>query len=223
MLKTKNLYKTFNQGKEQQAILKNINLEIEENQLVALMGPSGSGKSTLLAILAGIDSPSEGQIYINNTEVGQMKEKELAQIRNRDIGIVFQSFNLLPGLTAMQNVEAPLYISKNKQNIPGRAKEMLEKVGLGDKLNHKPHQLSGGQKQRVGIARALVGRTKILIADEPTGNLDSTSGQNILQLIQVIRREFGLTVLIATHDEKVAGKADRIIQIRDGYLFEEVN
>jgi putative ABC transport system ATP-binding protein len=223
MLKTKNLYKTFNQGKEQQAILKNINLEIEENQLVALMGPSGSGKSTLLAILAGIDSPSEGQIYINNTEVSQMKEKELAQIRNRDIGIVFQSFNLLPGLTAMQNVEAPLYISKNKQNIPGRAKEMLEKVGLGDKLNHKPHQLSGGQKQRVGIARALVGRTKILVADEPTGNLDSTSGQNILQLIQEIRREFGLTVLIATHDEKVAGKADRIIQIRDGYLFEEVN
>jgi putative ABC transport system ATP-binding protein len=220
MLKTRNLYKNFYLGKEKQTILKNINLEIEKNQLVALMGPSGSGKSTLLAILACIDSPSEGEIFINNTEVSQMKEKELARIRNRDIGIVFQSFNLLPGLTAIQNVEAPLYISENKQNIPARAKEMLEKVGLGDKLNHKPHQLSGGQKQRVGIARALVSRAKILIADEPTGNLDSASGQNILQLIQKIRSEFGLTVLIATHDEKVAAQADRIIQIRDGNLFE---
>ncbi len=219
MLKTQNLRRYFYMGKQKQEVLKGVDLEIKQGELVALMGPSGSGKSTLLGILAGIDSPDAGQIEIDGQEIGNLKEKDLSKIRNRYIGIVFQSFNLIPGLTAQQNVEAPLYVSATKGSISGRAREILNKVGLGDKLTNKPHQLSGGQQQRVGIARALVTNPKVLIADEPTGNLDSHTGDQILKLFQEVRQEFGLTMVIATHDEKVATIADRVIHIQDGILI----
>jgi putative ABC transport system ATP-binding protein len=218
MLQTENLKRYFYLGKQKQEVLRGIDLQINQGELVALMGPSGSGKSTLLGLLAGIDSPDEGSLQIDGKEIGNLKEKDLSKIRNTYIGIVFQSFNLIPGLTAQQNVEAPLYVSQNRQKIPGRAKSVLDKVGLGDKLKNKPHQLSGGQQQRVGIARALVTNPKVLIADEPTGNLDSQTGQQILNLFQEVRQEFGLTMVIATHDEQVAGIADRVVHIQDGVL-----
>lgn len=201
-------------------ILKGISFEIEQGEWVALTGPSGSGKSTLLGILAGIDTPSDGRLTLDGEDITELKEGKLAEIRNRKIGIIFQSFNLIPTLTAQENVEVPLYINSKAAQAARLAREMLELVGLGDRLHHRPHQLSGGQQQRVAIARALVTQPRFLMADEPTGNLDSLTGQQVLNLFADLRRQLGLTLVIATHDPAVASRADRVLRIVDGHLVQ---
>lgn len=203
---------------EQIRILKGLSFEVAPGEWVALMGPSGSGKSTLLGILAGIDTLSSGSLLLDGEDITSLSEGKLAEIRNRKIGIIFQSFNLIPTLTAQENVEVPLYITPRASQAPKLAREMLELVGLGDRLRHRPHQLSGGQQQRVAIARALVTQPRFLMADEPTGNLDSTTGQQILELFAKLRHELGLTLVIATHDGAIAGRADRILRLVDGHL-----
>ncbi len=205
-------------GGEQVEILKGVSFTVPQGEWVTLTGPSGSGKSTLLGIIAGLDTPSGGTIAIDGVDITQMDERALARIRNAKIGIVFQSFNLIPTLTAQENVEAPLYVSKGARDIGKRAAEMLDLVGLSDRRRHRPHQLSGGQQQRVAIARALVTHPALLIADEPTGNLDSATGTQVLDLIARLRAELGLTLVIATHDQAVAAHADRELHLIDGQL-----
>jgi putative ABC transport system ATP-binding protein len=208
-------------GNEQIHILRGISLAIPRHSWMAIMGPSGSGKSTLLGILAGLDTPSSGQVVVDGVDITHMDESKLARFRNEKIGMVFQSFNLIPTLTALENVEVPLFASRSSERSAARAKRMLELVGLSDRLNHRPNQLSGGQQQRVAIARALVNEPNLLIADEPTGNLDSTTGEAILNLFDNLRRELGLTIIIATHDAAVAQRVDGILQIVDGLLVEQ--
>ena len=183
------------------------------------MGPSGSGKSTLLAILSCIDTPTSGEFMLDNRDIAGVNENNLADIRNREIGVVFQAFNLIPSLNALQNVEAPLFASSvkiSRKEIRERALEMLEKVGLSDRAKHRPEEMSGGQQQRVAIARALITNPRLLIADEPTGNLDSTTGEKVLDLFIKLHKELGITLIIATHDKNIASKADRTINIVDG-------
>lgn len=208
-------------GNEQIHILRGISLAISRHSWMAIMGPSGSGKSTLLGILAGLDTPSSGQVVVDGVDITHMDESKLARFRNEKIGMVFQSFNLIPTLTALENVEVPLFASRSSERSAARAKRMLELVGLSDRLNHRPNQLSGGQQQRVAIARALVNEPNLLIADEPTGNLDSTTGEAILNLFDQLRRDLGLTIVIATHDAAVAQRVDGVLQIVDGLLVEE--
>ena len=200
------------------SVLKDISFDIDTGDWVALVGASGSGKSTLLGILAGIDSPTSGQLVVEQRDITNLKEIKLAQLRNQKLGIVFQSFNLIPTLTAQENVEIPLYVSRYAKEAKQRATRMLELVGLSDQLGHRPHQLSGGQQQRVAIARALVTDPKILLADEPTGNLDSQTGEHILELFRNLRQQLGLTLVIATHDNAIAQRANRILHIVDGRL-----
>ena len=205
-------------GAEQIDILRGISFQVNKGEWVALTGPSGSGKSTLLGIVSGLDSPSSGRVLINGTDITDLDEDRLAAVRNREIGIVFQSFNLIPTLTAQENVEAPLYVSERRRQAKPLAREMLERVGLGDRRRHKPAQLSGGQQQRVAIARALVTQPSLLVADEPTGNLDSATGTQVLDLFGKLREELGITVIVVTHDETVAARADRVLHIVDGQL-----
>jgi putative ABC transport system ATP-binding protein len=200
-------------------ILKDISFDIEAGEMVALVGASGSGKSTLLGILAGIDAPSSGRLVIDGEDVTGLNETKLALLRNRKLGIVFQSFNLIPTLTAQENVEIPLYVSPYAREARQRAARMLDLVGLSDRRQHRPHQLSGGQQQRVAIARALVTEPKILLADEPTGNLDSHTGEQVLDLFESLRQQLGLTLVVATHDNAIAGRANRILRIADGRLL----
>ena len=188
------------------------------------MGPSGSGKSTLLGILAGIDSPTSGEIYIYGQDISKKKEDELARFRNENVGIVFQAYNLIPSLNAIQNVKAPLYAGKNKltsKEIDERAKKLLDMVGLSHRETHKPGELSGGEQQRVAIARALIKNPKILVADEPTGNLDAKTGEEILDLILKINKDMHLTIIMATHNEEIAKLADRVVNISDGIITNE--
>ena len=212
------LTKTLPLGHETIAILNGISFQIMRGEWVTLMGPSGSGKSTLLGIIAGLDSPTTGQICIDGVDITTMRERELARIRNQKIGVVFQSFNLIPTLTAQENVEAPLYVSTRRGNVVKRAQDMLDLVGLQDRRHHHPYQLSGGQQQRVAIARALIGSPTLLVADEPTGNLDSKTGTEMLDLFSRLRRELDLTLIVATHDPAVAARADRGLHIVDGLL-----
>jgi putative ABC transport system ATP-binding protein len=205
-------------GEDTVDILKGVSFDIRRGEWIALMGPSGSGKSTLLGILAGLDTPNSGQILLDGIDITRMRERELARIRNRKIGIVFQSFNLIAGLTAQENVEVPLYAGADGQNISERAGAMLELVGLGDRRHHRPNQLSGGQQQRVAIARALVTRPALLIADEPTGNLDSTTSAQMLDLFARLHTELGVTLFVATHDRSIAACADRVLHLVDGQL-----
>ena len=205
-------------GGEPVPILNGISFTVARGEWVALTGPSGSGKSTLLGILAGLDSPSAGQIQIDGEDVTSLGERRMARLRNRKIGVVFQSFNLIGSLTAQENVEAPLYVTASRGAAQKAAREMLALVGLSDRLRHRPHQLSGGQQQRVAIARALVTRPALLVADEPTGNLDTATGAQVLDLLARVRRELGVTIVVATHDAAVAGRADRILHIVDGRL-----
>jgi putative ABC transport system ATP-binding protein len=217
-----NLTKTLTLDSQALHILKGISFEVGQGEAVALMGPSGSGKSTLLGLLAGIDTPSAGQLILDGVDITHMNERELARIRNQKIGIVFQSFNLIPTLTALENVEMPLYISPYANDARKRAQAMLEQVGLADRMHHRPHQLSGGQQQRVAIARALVTQPAIMLADEPTGNLDTQTGEQILELFAQIRQRFGLTTIIVTHDPRVAEHADRVLNLVDGELVRAV-
>jgi putative ABC transport system ATP-binding protein len=198
--------------------LQSINLDISKNEYVALMGPSGSGKSTFMNILGCLDTPSAGEYILNNISVGSMTDAELAAVRNKEIGFVFQTFNLLPRLSALENVALPLvYAGMSKSKRLERAEEMLRAVRLGDRVDHKPNELSGGQRQRVAIARALVNSPSIILADEPTGNLDSTTSYEIMGLFEEIHKA-GNTIIVVTHEPDIAAHAHRIVRMRDGLI-----
>lgn len=224
MIDIKDVTKTYVMGSIDLQVLKGISLNIEEGDFVSIIGPSGSGKSTLMNILGCLDIPTTGEYYLDNKEISTYNERQLAKIRNEKIGFIFQQFNLLPKLTAFENVELPLiYRGTKAKDRKERTIEVLESVGLSDRLYHKPTELSGGQQQRVAIARALVGNPPILLADEPTGNLDSKSGKEVLDIIRKLNKE-GKTIIVITHDHEVAKEASRIVTIRDGLLtFKEVS
>jgi len=205
-------------GRQRIDILNGISLRIEHGEFVAVMGPSGSGKSTLLGIIAGLDNPTSGRVLIDGIDITKMSESQLAKVRNAKIGMVYQAFNLIPTLTAQENVEAPLYVGKHAGRPADRAKQILELVGLGHRLRNRPNQLSGGEQQRVAVARALATDPAIVIMDEPTGNLDQKNSENVLAMIRDLRDRTGKTFIIATHDPKVASAADRAIRIVDGLI-----
>jgi len=210
--------KSYFLGKQELPVLKGIDLTINPNEYVALMGPSGSGKSTLMNIVGCLDTPTSGQYILNGKDVSRMEDDELANVRNTEIGFVFQQFNLLPRLTAWENVALPLiYAGVGKAEREQRAKAVLEKVGLGDRSHHKPNELSGGQSQRVAIARALINNPSLLLADEPTGNLDTKTSVEIMDLFQIIHEQ-GNTVVLVTHEEDIANFTNRVVRIRDGVV-----
>ncbi len=214
--------KSYFLGKHELQVLKGIDLEIIRNEYVALMGPSGSGKSTLMNILGCLDSPTSGQYILNGNDVSSMHDNELAEIRNKEIGFVFQQFNLLPRLTAAENVALPLvYAGVSKKEREERAVMVLEKVKLTDRMHHKPNELSGGQCQRVAIARALINNPSIILADEPTGNLDSKTSHEIMEMLGIIHNE-GNTVVLVTHEEDIASFARRVVRLRDGLIESDV-
>jgi putative ABC transport system ATP-binding protein len=218
-IKAVGVKKTFFLGKQNVQVLKGIDLEIQPSEFVALVGPSGSGKSTLLGIIGGLDFPDEGQVIVNGIEITRMRESALAQVRSQQFGMIFQLFNLIPTLTAQENVELPLHLRNRGKDSPvRRARELLEMVDLGHRLKHKPSELSGGEQQRVSIARALACRPAIILADEPTGNLDSVTGEGILDLLQDLREQNGITLFLVTHDRTVAERSDRQLRLIDGRL-----
>jgi putative ABC transport system ATP-binding protein len=218
VMDVRDITKSLPLGRERIEILKGISFQIMSGEFVSIMGPSGSGKSTLLGIIAGLDNPTSGQVFIDGIDITTMSEGKLASVRNNKIGMVFQAFNLIPTLTAQENVEVPLYVGKHKGSPSERSKELLELVGLTHRLNHRPNQLSGGEQQRVAIARALATDPAFVLADEPTGNLDAKNSENILQLIAYLRAQTGKTFIIATHDQNVAAHAGRIIRLLDGKI-----
>lgn len=216
IIKVVNIAKTYVVGTETIHALRNVNMEIYKNEYVALMGSSGSGKSTLMNVLGCLDTPSAGEYFLNGINVAKMTDNELADIRNRQIGFVFQSFNLLPRSTALDNVALPLiYAGIGKEEREARAFEALKSVGLDGRVTHRPNELSGGQRQRVAVARALVTKPAIILADEPTGNLDSKTSEEIMELFAEIHRK-GNTVILVTHEEDIARHAHRIIRLKDG-------
>ena len=222
MISVQEMKKTYIMGTEQVHALKSITCNILKNEYVALMGPSGSGKSTLMNLLGCLDTPTSGTYLLNGINVSQMADSELAAVRNREIGFVFQTFNLLPRLTALDNVALPLvYSGMSKANRVERASHVLDIVGLGDRMTHKPNELSGGQRQRVAIARALVNDPAIILADEPTGNLDTKTSIEIMQIFESIQDK-GNTVIIVTHEPDIAEHAHRIINLRDGLIETDV-
>ena len=220
VMDVQNITKNLPLGRERIEILKGISFQIRSGEFVSIVGPSGSGKSTLLGIIAGLDNPTTGQVLIDGVDITRMSEGKLAAVRNSEIGMVFQAFNLIPTLTAQENVEVPLYVGKHKGSPSARAQELLALVGLTHRLDHRPNQLSGGEQQRVAIARALATDPAFVIADEPTGNLDARNGENVLELIAQLRTQTGKTFIIATHDPVVASHADRTIRIVDGKITE---
>lgn len=222
MIQLKDISKLYRIGTETIHALHSISLEIKKNEYVALMGPSGSGKSTLMNILGCLDSPNTGEYLLNGKTVSKMTDKQLASVRNKEIGFVFQTFNLLPRSTALDNVALPLvYAGFNKTKRLEKAKKVLEDVGLADRIKHKPNELSGGQRQRVAIARALVNNPSIILADEPTGNLDSKTSNEIMHLLEEIHRQ-GNTIILVTHEEEIAKHAHRIIRLRDGKIEADI-
>ena len=220
LLELKNIYKNYIQGTMEVPVLKDINLCVEEGEYVAIMGPSGSGKSTLMNIIGCIDKPTSGTYLLDDVEIEKCKDKELSEVRNQKIGFVFQNFNLLPRQSALDNVALPLQYAKVPiKKRKHKAKEMLEMVDLADRVSFKPTQLSGGQKQRVAIARAMVADPKILLADEPTGALDSKSGLQVMELFDTLHKQ-GVTIIMITHSDEIASYADRVVKIIDGELYE---
>jgi len=224
IIRLENISRHFKVGSEIVRALRAITLTINQNEFVALMGPSGSGKSTLMNLLGCLDTPTEGRYFLNGNDVSKFNDNHLAEIRNKEIGFVFQTFNLLPRSTALENVMLPqIYAGVNKINRSARAKEVLENVKLSDRILHKPNELSGGQRQRVAIARALVNHPSIILADEPTGNLDSKTSLEILGLLEDIHKA-GNTIIIVTHEEDIAQRAHRIIRLIDGMVeSDEIN
>jgi putative ABC transport system ATP-binding protein len=222
LIETRDLWKTYQMGDEEIHALRGVNIQIERGEYVAIMGPSGSGKSTLMNLIGCLDTPSKGTYLLNAKEVSRMTDNELARIRNEEIGFVFQTFNLLPRATALHNVELPLvYAGVSRKDRLERAKSAIEKVELTPRMNHKPNELSGGQRQRVAIARALVNNPSILLADEPTGNLDSKTGVEIMALFARLH-EGGNTIIVVTHEADIAAYAHRVIAIRDGQVEKDV-
>jgi len=220
-IRTINLTRTFDMGETTVEALRGINLEVARGQFVALVGPSGSGKSTLLNLIGGLDRPTDGELWVNGVELSASKEKTLTEHRRQRVGFVFQSFNLLPRLTALENVALPLmFTGAPERERLGRARELLSQVGLEGRLEHRPTQLSGGEQQRVAIARALVSRPAIILADEPTGNIDSVTGAEIMALLRCLNRDQGVTLLLVTHNPEAAAFADRVIQVRDGQIVQ---
>jgi putative ABC transport system ATP-binding protein len=218
LIKITNIKRNFSLGNETVYVLKGIDLEINKGEYVALMGPSGSGKSTLMNLLGCLDTPTSGSYILNGKDVSKMKDDELAEIRNKEIGFVFQTFNLLPRTTALDNVALPMiYAGYSKSDRVARATDVLKQVNLADRMDHQPNQLSGGQRQRVAIARALVNKPSIILADEPTGNLDSKTSVEIMKLFGDIHAN-GNTVILVTHEEEIAAYANRIIRLRDGLI-----
>ncbi|HTL04345.1 MAG TPA: ABC transporter ATP-binding protein [Gemmatimonadales bacterium] len=218
----RNLKRDYVMGSETVRALRGVDITIRRNEFVAIMGPSGSGKSTLMNLIGCLDSPSEGEYWLNGHRVSELGDDELARIRNREIGFVFQTFNLLPRASALQNVELPLiYGGTSSKERRKSASEALQRVGLGDRMTHRPNELSGGQRQRVAIARALVNHPSIILADEPTGNLDSKTSEEILQLFEQLYRD-GQTIILVTHEHDIAAHARRQIHLKDGKIEHDV-
>lgn len=219
IVETINLHKTFMQGGRPLKVLKGINITIQPGEFTAIMGPSGSGKSTLLNMIGALDRPTSGKIFINGIDLSGLNENQVASLRNREIGFIFQFFNLIPRMDALGNVELPLAIMGiGRSERKSRAKELLTSVGLEDRIDHKPSQLSGGEQQRVAIARSLANDPKLLLADELTGNLDSRTGKEIMELLRRLNREEGKTFILITHDPMVGQNTDRIIRFKDGVI-----
>jgi len=219
VLEARDIHKTYPLGKVEVSALRGVTIEVEQGEFVAILGPSGSGKSTLLHILGGLDRPDKGSIYIDGINLSTLNDAKLAEVRLHKIGFVFQFFNLLPRLTALRNVELPLTLAdvSEKESVK-KATEMLELVGLKDRMHHRPTELSGGEQQRVAVARALINDPKIVLADEPTGNLDTRTGWEIVSLMKRLSTEKNQTFVVVTHDQGVAENANRIIQLKDGVI-----
>ena len=222
LIEIRNLHRVYQVGSEQVHALNGVDLNIEQNEYVAIMGPSGSGKSTLMNILGCLDTPTGGNYLLKGTDVGQLSDDDLARIRNKEIGFVFQTFNLLARADALHNVELPLvYAGVKHEQRRARARETLQMVNLGDRMHHKPNELSGGQRQRVAIARALVNKPSIILADEPTGNLDTVTGEEIMTAFESIWKQ-GNTVILVTHEPDIAAHARRVVRMRDGKVESDV-
>lgn len=221
LIETKDIWKIYDMGSEKVHALRGVNLKVAKGEYVAIMGPSGSGKSTLMNLIGCLDTPTKGEYFLSERKVSSMNDDELAFIRNKEIGFIFQTFNLLPRASALHNVELPLiYNSTHSNDKIEKAKKALELVDLADRMNHKPNELSGGQRQRVAIARALVNNPSLILADEPTGNLDTKTGKEIMQLLSQLHKT-GNTIIIVTHEHDIASYANRIIYIRDGMIEKE--
>jgi len=224
LIQTENLTKVYGSGEAAVTALDHVNFQVKEGEFVAVMGPSGCGKSTLLHLLGGLDRPSEGGVSIEGTPIADMKDDDLTKLRRRKMGFVFQFFNLIPVLNAVENAALPVTLDGVKPaEARKRASEWLRRFGLGDRLNSRPDQLSGGQQQRVAVARALVAEPALILADEPTGNLDTRSGDEIAGLLRQVTKEYGRTVIMVTHDPRIAAYADRIVFLKDGKVVDETN
>ncbi len=223
VIRASNITRNLKLGSHLVHALRGVNLEILPKEMVGIIGPSGSGKSTLLGIIGGLDSPTEGRIEIDGVDITRMGENQLTDIRNRKIGFIFQFFNLIPTLTALENVALPIEFAQVPRHKPNRrAMELLEMLGLGGRFHHRPNELSGGQQQRVAIARALANDPPILLADEPTGNLDTHSGDTVMEALNTIRDENGTTVVLVTHDRSLASQMDRVLTLVDGVIVDGV-
>ncbi len=221
IIEVRRLVKRINSGSHEVEILRGVDFSIPAGQFVAIMGPSGSGKSTLLGLLAGLDTPTEGRILLDGEEINRLSEDQMALLRARKIGFVFQSYHLVPTLTAEENVLLPLDLAGDGSQGAERARELLESVGLADRLDHYPVQLSGGEQQRVALARAFVRKPPVVMADEPTGNLDSTNGRHVLEMLLDLNRQEQTTLILVTHDRDLASQADRLITLKDGEVVSD--